>query len=418
MPVTTIRNDESLSNEQTIALLHNVAQQLEMKTGESLYASTGILTEADTQNHQILIVYDELNNQIKLSFALNPDAWIKAIDSISSKGVKHGNIVFGNPNSSDTSFILSESIYHQVGNTHIQISTATKDNSPISAAAGYVQITVPVTSSQIIESLTTAAPELTQAMELLNLVKWAEPASEDTLNAWMQESYTTQNGTNLHKHSVTIEEVYPGYFVPVVQNRAQELSEEFGRFALYHYFAERMLLPLAKTGVIYSKLGRMQRGLINTSAQSVQADFSTGGALGAFTTCVTEQRLRQKQEGRYDLTVHSIVAIIDPKEMDRTDFRALPYDWYGSSNEVGLTPREFIKFVSTDPEASRNEVVFHAGVKIKAFAVPEGRRDEIVSLLTREGVTEMNGTPIEECIIEASDQFDWLDIAWQETPHL
>lgn len=414
MPATTIRKDESPSNERAVVLLQDAAQQLEKRTGDILYPCTSILTEADVQNHQILITYDEPNNQIKFSFALKPEAWISAVDSISSEGAHHGNIIFGNPNLSDSSFVLSESVYRQVGNTHLQVATATKGEAIISAAEGYVQIAVPVINSQINESLTAAASDITQAMELLNLSMWVEPVSEDSLSAWIQESYTAQNGANLQEHTVTIDEVYPGYFAPVVIDRAQELKEEFGQFALYHYFAERMLLPLAKTGVIYSKLGRMQRGLINTSAQSVQTDFETGGALGAFTTCVTEQRLQHKQANGYDLTAHSIVAILDPSEMDRTDYRALPYDWYGSKEEAGLTPREFIEFVSTDPDASRNEVVFNTGVKIKAFAVPQGRRTEVISLLTSEGVTEMNGKPIEECIIEASTQLDWLNIAWRE----
>lgn len=410
----TQSKNETSSSERSVYLLQEIASKLVEHSGDVLYPSASILTEADVQNHQILVIYDTSCNQVKLSFALKPDAWTDVLENPSQDEVQYGSIFFGNTSSDEESFLFSESIYRQVGTTHLQVAKATKGDLVISAAVGYVQLAIPVKEDGLSTSLALAADDINEAMELLGLSMWASPATENTAHAWMLETYTAQNSINVGRDKMAIEEVYPGYYVPTVVGRAQELKAEFGRFALYHYFAERMLLPLAKTGVIYSKLGRMQRGLVQTSAQSVQTDFETGGALGAFTTCVAEKRLKEKEERDYDLTVRSIVAIIDPNEMDRTDYRALPYDWYGSSNEPGLTPRDFLQFVSTDPDASRNEVVFNTGVKIKAFAVPQGRREELVALLKSEGVNEMNGKPIEECVIEAHTQLDWLNIAWQE----
>jgi hypothetical protein len=399
-----------------LLLLDEVAARLKLQETGPLYPYTTILTEAPVKDHQILVIQDTTTQQLKFSFILGENAWQEAQEGISRDDKSSmGQIAFQDRNNPMVNgFIFSESFYKQVGHSHIHVATAKKDGKRIQAAEGFVQVSIPLGSNDIGSVLKAATPDLTQVMETLGIPNWDYPLSEVTQTEWMQQAYTLQSGSNVNKHEVVVEEVYRGYSTPVVVGRDQELAAQFGRYAIYHYFAEKMLIPLAHSGVLLSKLRRMQLGATAASGNSTQTDFETGGACGAFTTATVQRRVQSEIEKGYDRNVYSIVAIVDPTELNRTDYRALPYDWYGAADEQGLTPEHFINFVATDPNASRNEIVFRNGVLIKAFAVPQGRRNEIIEYLIDNGITQMNGKPIQDVIFEADTQLSWFDIAWRE----
>jgi hypothetical protein len=151
------------------------------------------------------------------------------------------------------------------------------------------------------------------------------------------------------------------------------------------------IVTILKEGLLSSR-ERYQRGKFIKGA-STSVDFETGGADGVFV------RMRT---GAVSSGGSMFMVEIDPSEMGRMDKWAFNDDRYGRAdptlNRVGL--KQVREIIGNGSLSSSNEVMFQGAIAPESFrAVRAGEaRSLVLEKLRREGITEINGIPIEEFI--------------------
>ena len=137
---------------------------------------------------------------------------------------------------------------------------------------------------------------------------------------------------------------------------------------------------------------------------SSMSDISTGGSNSVFTRLVPKA-----SKGDFDdfATKNTYKIIIDKKELHRFDWYGFPQDRYGDVAEIasGFTGRSsFIKESSrrTGKTFSRNEVMFRNYISsenvLRIEVSSNAVRKKVIASFKENGITVINGTPIEDFV--------------------
>lgn len=196
---------------------------------------------------------------------------------------------------------------------------------------------------------------------------------------------------------------------PVLESGANSrYREEFGFYAIYHTLYGNALVRVLKSGGVLSTYDRLSRG-IDVESKSPGIDLLTGGGFKVFTRMVTQTGINVSR----DCDAGGGVLIFKPDLLDRTDWFAYPRDRYGSLSEIDLeermTPEEIFDYINKegsfdeDAQSVKNEQMFNRGIGIEFFyryAVHSSElRDGVLAELRAEGISRINGEPIEAFVV-------------------
>lgn len=192
-----------------------------------------------------------------------------------------------------------------------------------------------------------------------------------------------------------IEEVYPGHHTLYSESLGKHMAKQWG--ALYHDGnppADIAARVVGETGLM-SSVKRYNSGVF-TTGMSTSTDFRTGGADGVFLR--VSKTTPSSSGGRFR-------AVVDTsKVMGRMDWWAFSYDNYGRAGYREYSERWSIPDqLGTSRPGSGNEVMATHGVPPSAFkkfiVSDEGYRRQVLAELSRMGVKEINGTPVEQFVV-------------------
>lgn len=225
-------------------------------------------------------------------------------------------------------------------------------------------------------------------------------ALESTLNTILQEEGIDPGRTG---HMV-MRKVFDGYQTLVEEG----ISAEYQKAGLKYLWAG-VRRPEALVGMLNGK------GFMSTNTRCLYGmdftgaspgdDMRTGGSDSVFTRIGV--KMKSGNQPRFDDSYLGgyYRVIIDPKELERTDWYAYTFDNFGTTDEGELLGRkralEFIDYLATSWKAS-NEVMFRHGIPKEHFTgimcPNEARRADLLKQLKDAGITEVNGVPIEDFV--------------------
>lgn len=194
----------------------------------------------------------------------------------------------------------------------------------------------------------------------------------------------------------------PGHVALHSRSQANALKKR-GVKRLFHDLSDSdALIPILSdpegSGLL-SSAQRYHRGLF-VDGMSTSTDFGTGGADGVFTRIVANKR--PVVTGRFDARV-----LINSDQMGRSDWFMFNNDNFGRAGPNDFHKRTLVPELSKllDGELrSSNEVIFQHGIPTSAMegvVLPDrATRERIIKRLTEAGVSEVNGKPLSEFILE------------------
>ncbi len=194
----------------------------------------------------------------------------------------------------------------------------------------------------------------------------------------------------------------PGHVALHSRSQAERLKKR-GVKRLFHDLSDSdALIPILSdpegSGLL-SSAQRYHRGLF-VDGMSTSTDFGTGGADGVFTRIVANKR--PVVTGRSDARV-----LINADQTGRSDWFMFNNDNFGRAGPNDFHKRTLVPELSKllDGELrSSNEVIFQHGIPASAMegvVLPNRTtRERIIKRLTEAGVSEVNGKPLSEFILE------------------
>jgi hypothetical protein len=186
--------------------------------------------------------------------------------------------------------------------------------------------------------------------------------------------------------------VAPGQIALYSDGLAEELREK-GLVVLSHQGtpADDRLDSLLRVGLLSSR-ERYHRGLM-FKGMSTDQDFKTGGADSTFTRLA---KAPTPALGRMSVD-------IDPGEIGRLDAYAFNEDEYGQASEVSFERRmsmlEAGKRLGKGRMGLSNELMLQRSIDpraIRAVGLPSVQREAAIQRYRDNGITEINGIPLEE----------------------
>ena len=199
-------------------------------------------------------------------------------------------------------------------------------------------------------------------------------------------------------------EVYPGFFTFVNEGAHKTYQKAGLEYIWSGVGSQDSVVAMVKAGGHASSMSRIRTGFMGDGA-SVISDIESGGADNVFTRVAT--KLSRKEGKRYSdsFAGGSYQVLIKPSVTDRTDWYAFHGDRFGSTKEHDMESRpgalDFFK-----SENSRfvrnNELMFRHGISITDWLGIDCRtqthKDRLISALKSEGITQINGKPLEQFI--------------------
>lgn len=198
--------------------------------------------------------------------------------------------------------------------------------------------------------------------------------------------------------------VFDGYQTLVEEG----ISAEYQKAGLKYVWAA-VRSPDSVVGILRGKgfmatNTRCRYGMDFTGA-SPGDDMRTGGSDSVFTRIGV--KMKSGEQPRFDDSYmgSGYRIIIDPKELERTDWYAYTSDSFGTTEEGEMLNRkkavDFIKAVA-DRWRPSNEIMFRQGVPKEHFTgivcPNESRRATLLEKLKEAGITEINGVPVEDFV--------------------
>lgn len=225
-------------------------------------------------------------------------------------------------------------------------------------------------------------------------------ALESTLNTVLQEEGIDPGRAG----RMVMRKVFDGYQTLVEEG----ISAEYQKAGLKYLWAgvrrPEALVEMLNGKGFMSTNTRCLYGMDFTGA-SPGDDMRTGGSDSVFTRIGV--KMKSGDQPRFDNSYLGgyYRVIIDPKELERTDWYAYTYDNFGTTDEGELLGRkramELIDYLATSWKAS-NEVMFRHGIPKEHFTgimcPNEARRADLLEQLKAAGITEVNGVPIEDFV--------------------
>lgn len=162
------------------------------------------------------------------------------------------------------------------------------------------------------------------------------------------------------------------------------------------------IVKIMQSPGLLSNNNRFRAGIKRTGASPVE-DFRTGGSDNVFTRVGVANKNNPRFDDCYRGDRYRI--LIDPKEMQRTDWYAHTGDSFGSTEASAMTARlspvEFIQQMSTSYR-SGNEIMFRQGIAKESFTgiscQSSSLRAELLEKFKQAHITAVNGIPIEDFV--------------------
>lgn len=219
--------------------------------------------------------------------------------------------------------------------------------------------------------------------------------------------------------SLRFEEVYPGYFT-VIDPVLAKAAEDAGARYLYSTSdnAERVWTTL--TGGQKSSLTRFQEGLL-VQGKSSDSDFASGGAGSVFSRLVTASAIKQgKNTSNYGGSFNDwggsrpFKLILNRRLLGRADWYAYNGDNFGRTTTLKAENHgEAIIKTINGSYSSSNEVMFPIGNDpsfVDYVVTPsEEKKKELIDYLTAQGMTELNGKPLDQLVLVRTRFFEHPD---------
>ena len=199
-------------------------------------------------------------------------------------------------------------------------------------------------------------------------------------------------------------EVYPGYFTYVNEGASEAYKAAGLEYVWSGVGTSESVVAMVKNGGMMSSMTRINTGFMGNGS-SIMSDINSGGADNVFTRVATKGAYKNGERygssfasGRYQI-------LIDPKVTERTDWYAYHYDEYGTTRESTMTARpsalEFFKAENKNYR-SGNEMMFRHGIDVTDWIGIDCKdsfaKKDLIEALKAEGITEINGTPLERFI--------------------
>ncbi len=396
--------------------------------GSPLLPRVAIQADHDhIQNHSIDFILNEKNGTIALNFKLTEatsQALLQKMKPAIGDAQDPNYFVYKDA-------MISESWDLEQEGMKIQIAKGELNGSRVNSAKGLVHITIPIHGNYQETIRAKMGAIDTVLSKTIGVNDWIEEPEEDFKREEMQHMYLEHNklttdalASSEHAEDIAKlrrQEVLPGFQTTVCPGKSEEYKQKYGDYGLYHFIQSADLLSqIMKSEALYSSHERFKRGA-NIKGWSTSMDFYFGGADGAFTRMVSEQGLKSTQNviplRASDAT---LMVIVDPQELDRTDWYAYEEDKHGSRDPQDFTnrqsPDEMFQRQAAAGIDFRNEQVFPVGAHIKGIGTSAAERDKVIATLKEAGVLEFNGKPIEDSIFVADTYQDIMDISWDGRP--
>lgn len=233
-----------------------------------------------------------------------------------------------------------------------------------------------------------------------------------------REQYSLQNKEEPGSDTqFELRQIFPGYEVPTLPVRDKLLTMNYGPFFFSHAFigippqtVASNLIKIIASGGLLSLNERYKRHLFSAGSSPTD-DFRTGGANYVFTNLVTENH-STAMRGPIEL-------VMSPSLANRIDWFSYPNDAFGSNPikhiESTETPEEAIQRLTKEDTIS-GEQFFRYGISLEDIlnvACSSNRqRALILQELLAQGITEVNGKPIDKWVViqrTYADTFSSLD---------
>lgn len=209
------------------------------------------------------------------------------------------------------------------------------------------------------------------------------------------------------------EEVFPGYYTMVEEGKHKEY-QKIAPFAVVHNFWGQYvdrdigrIASILKGPGLFSRMERYQRGMETRPA--VDPDMQTGGADSVFAKLITKSDKDNAYKG--------FTIIFTPDLLDRSDWYSYRQDCFGSTAPSNMkyrqTPEKMVELEKNKPRYD-NELMFRTGIPVKKIAAiacgTEKARQKLLAHLKKEGITNVNGQPIEKFVVTVKKKSEWIDI--------
>lgn len=219
--------------------------------------------------------------------------------------------------------------------------------------------------------------------------------------------------------SLRFEEVYPGYFT-VIDPVLAKAAEDAGARYLYSTSDNPERVWTTLTGGQKSSLTRFQEGLL-VQGKSSDSDFASGGAGSVFSRLVTASAIKQgKNTSNYGGNFNDwggsrpFKLILNRRLLGRADWYAYNGDNFGRTTTLKAENHgEAIIKTINGAYSSSNEVMFPIGNDPSfvdyVVAPTEEKKKELVDFLTAQGLTELNGKPLDQAVLVRTRFFEHPD---------
>jgi hypothetical protein len=200
-------------------------------------------------------------------------------------------------------------------------------------------------------------------------------------------------------------EVFEGYKTLVEEGISGEYKK-LGAEYLFHGVpqAGNLVKVLQGPGLMATN-ERFKMGMFIKGASS-DSDIGTGGSDSVFVRLITKDAKQKNRRFSDSFYGHGYRIIIDPKEMERTDWYAYNSDSFGSTRPDDIYGRrlgvkDFIVGQNRNYDLS-NELMFRRGISSRSFkgitCDTQTEKDELIRRLKAEGIDQYNGVDMEKFI--------------------
>lgn len=312
----------------------------------------------------------------------------------------------------------------KLGRARVSHVLGAKDGGRLAAMHNVVEIRVPKTSTRAkaFEQIqatfkklgidaTTPDAKAVDAWKRVRLLNYYDRESANMLTHFngqrdqldmMWENFANAEMERIAK-DITVREVTPGR----VAAYSEQLAKEFTEAGVTHLQHDANMDPVDLMDLIFVK-DKSNSGLLSskerysrgkfTEGMSTSTDFRTGGADSVFVRAQTNAPGTNPQGARVRFE-------IDPSELGRMDVYAFNSDQYGRAGEANIKSRLTVDMVKglAKKKGFRhgNEFMFRHGIpktSIRRVRVAPFERDRVIAHLKNNGVTEVNGVPVEEFV--------------------
>lgn len=196
--------------------------------------------------------------------------------------------------------------------------------------------------------------------------------------------------------------VFDGYSTLIEEGISKEYVQDGARFMFAGISERDSVVAIIKSKGLMSTNKRVTQGFMGNGA-SMSADVDSGGSDSVFVRLSTKSS--QGTQYRTSYRAENYRILVDPSEMDRTDWYAYNFDNYGTTRESVFNQRTSVRAFLKDVQqnySESNEMMFRHGIRREKFvgiSCETGYlRDELLRGLKAENITEVNGIPIEKFV--------------------